>query len=201
MLAHVALEVDLWDCILQVPMLKNEQGRPHSAFATQGRHHKKSKTGVPVTPRKDMCMCLPKTLKTTQKTRLTTFSILGQCWSPKGYIPQDPKYMLTYNSYFKGFSLPSHSCIVLQFDYRKTCEMSCKGGFTQIIPEYENHIILRYDDITLYPPPVYSRYLSLLINNFTLISPSKDRTFYDSAVVRYVHGPKPDVEETLLADF
>ena len=42
--AYVAQEVDLGECTLT-----------HSGFETQRRHHQKSKTRVPVAPKKDMC--------------------------------------------------------------------------------------------------------------------------------------------------
>ena len=40
--------------------LHNANKAAHSGFETQRRHHQKSKTGVPVTTKKDMCP--PKTL-------------------------------------------------------------------------------------------------------------------------------------------
>ena len=45
--------------------VRNANKAAHSGFKTQRKHHQKSKTGVPVAPKKDMCP--PKTLKKKKK--------------------------------------------------------------------------------------------------------------------------------------
>ena len=47
--------------------LRNANKAAHSGFETQRRHHQKSKTGVPVAPKMDMCP--PNTLKKKFKKR------------------------------------------------------------------------------------------------------------------------------------
>ena len=66
-LASVAPEVDFREHTLRLPPQKANKAA-HSGFETQRRRHQKSKTGVPVAPKMDMCP--PKTLKKKEKRRI-----------------------------------------------------------------------------------------------------------------------------------
>ena len=50
----VTPEVNLRECISCMP-LQSSNKAAHSGFETQRRHHQKSKTGVSVAPKMDMC--------------------------------------------------------------------------------------------------------------------------------------------------
>ena len=66
-LASVAPEVNPGECTLHSPLKKKvNKAEPTLGFETQRRLHQKSKTWVPVAPKKHMCS--PKTLK--KKTNL-----------------------------------------------------------------------------------------------------------------------------------
>ena len=54
LLASLVPEVDLRECVTHTPPPSMNKA-VHSGFEMQKRHHQKSKTGVSVTPRKDLC--------------------------------------------------------------------------------------------------------------------------------------------------
>ena len=56
-MADVAPEADLREFMVHSPMQKIQLGRTHSGFETQRRRHQKPKPGVPVAPKKDICVC------------------------------------------------------------------------------------------------------------------------------------------------
>ena len=80
--ACVAPKMDLGECrsTLHPPLQKSKFGRTHSGFKTQRWCHRKSKTGVPVAPKKDMCS--PKTFKKKKRYHnITTIFPLCLTWS------------------------------------------------------------------------------------------------------------------------
>ena len=78
------------------------------------------------------------------------------------------------DSYGPGtcFSVPSHSCVVLQFDSERICGEcfsldKCYHPIKQCFQPLENHVILRKDRIYLYPDPIDISVGALIANNGT----------------------------------
>ena len=74
-----------------------------------------------------------------------------------------------------------------------------RGLFTQMIPDYDNHVVLRLDDMFLYPPAIYSHDTHQILKNNKMNITSKMGIIYDTVVTRYVYGLQPRTDERLLA--
>ena len=119
------------------------------------------------------------------------------------FFPTDLKYEPTYMSilypetdrtapYYirmikgdRSFSVPSQSCVVLQFDGGRVCKRlytrsEVKGVIYQKLPRFNDHVVLRKDRLYLFPVPIHI----FVFNNY---NQTKTNIHHDHISLQYMY--------------